>query len=80
MNDRQSVKSSLVYWHDGCGYWPLEYGPGCPGDHSDDIPIYDHRGRQGRKRRVWICEKGEASVCYLTRQDFLDHDEEACYA
>ena len=78
---RRLVKPTLVYWHgSGCGYWPLEGGAGCPSDHSDDIPIYDYRGRKGRKRRMWICLESADAVGYLNRQDFLEHDVETCFA
>ena len=80
-SSRQSVKSTLVYWHGSkCGYWPLEDGAECPSDHSGDIPIYAYRAWKGRKRRVWICPDSSDEVCYLTRKRFLEHDEEYCHA
>jgi len=68
---RKQVKPTLVYWHCDC-WWPLVDGPGCPMEHDDGC-------HNGRKRLVYICNDGEGGIAYLTRKDFLEHDEEHCY-
>jgi len=69
---RRKVKPTLVYWH--CvTWWALEDGPDCPMEHDND------KATVGRKRRAWICNSGEGGIAYLSRQDFLEHDEEDCY-
>lgn len=74
---RLETPSVLVYWH--CdSWWSIEDGPVCPMEH--DTPIYDDRPRNGRVRRVWMCDKGEGEIAYLSRRAFLEHDEESCYA
>ena len=71
---RRSVKPTLVYWHCGC-WWQLELGSSCPMEHDG------HR-ETARKRRAWICyaNPAEGGIAYLSRQRFLDHNEEDCYA
>lgn len=77
--NREDVKPTLVYWHgDPCStYWPITDGPGCPYDH--DEPIYDLRGRRGRKRLMWICPQSAEEFGFLSRQEFLEHEEGTCY-
>ena len=73
---RADTKPTLVYWHQSCeGWWPLTDGPRCP---FDDSHFYDSRARKGRKRLMWICEAGSGESAYLSRRDYLEHDEEWC--
>ena len=77
-HDRLLVTPTLVYWHPGCCWWPLEDGPTCPAEH--DLPISEYRLRRGRKSRLWLCDTGDDRVAYCSRAEFLEHDEDNCYA
>lgn len=77
LSQRRLVKPILLYWH--CKmWWRLADGAICPMEH--DTPIYDERPRRGRKRRAWVCQHGEGGIAYLSREEFLTHDEDYCYA
>ena len=71
VNRRRTIPSRLVYSH--CNvWWDLDEGSVCPMEHDNPLA-------RGRKRRIWICPDSEDSVSYLSRKEFLEH-EDPCYA